>query len=410
MKKILLALALIIIPTTSFGQIKLGIERLREMDFKPLQGKRVGLITNPTGVDQRMRSTVDILFHAEGVKLVALFAPEHGVRGDIPAGKIVEGTKDSGTGVPVRSLYGNGYKPTPEMLRDIDVIVFDIQDNGSRSYTFISTMGLAMEAAAENNKEFMVLDRPNPLGGLKVEGSGVEEGFFSFVSKYNIPYIHGLTVGELAKLLNEEGMLKNGVKCKLRVITMAGWKRSMSWDKTGLHWVPTSPHIPTWETAYYYPITGMVGELGTLQIGIGYTLPFQLFAADWITSAERLAIALNKHRLPGVLFRPIHYTPFYGSGKDKSIHGVQVHITDLQRAILTTIPFYVLQELHKLYPSQSPLAKATQSRINVFDKVMGSSRIREEFIKGGYNAAAVRGTWDATGSWFLPIREKYLLY
>lgn len=408
--KLFLVIASLLSSTMVSSQIKLGIENLRSSGFAILKGKRVGLITNPTGVDQNMQSTVDILHTAEGVRLTALFAPEHGVRGDIAAGAIVAGTKDSGTGVTVHSLYGNGYKPKPEMLTDVDVLVFDIQDIGSRSYTFISTMGLAMEAAAENGKEFIVLDRPNPLGGVKVEGNGVSQGFFSFVSKYNIPYIHGMTVGELAKLLNEEKMLKGGVKCKLTVVPISGWSRDMSWDKTGMSWIPTSPHIPSWESAYYYPITGMVGELGTLQTGIGYTLPFETFAAEWITSAEKLATSLNKIGLRGVQFRPIHYKPFYGSLKDKSIHGIHVHITDLQSSTLTLIPFYVIQEIVKLYPSRSPFASAATDRLAMFDKVMGAADIRKSFVASGCKVSSIERLWDSTGSWFLPIRKKYLLY
>lgn len=410
MRKIILIISLFIIVLSVDAQVKVGIEVLRDQNFAQLKGKRVGLITNPTGVDSRMRSTVDILHKAEGVELVALFAPEHGVRGDVAAGAMVSGTKDATTGVTVFSLYGNGYKPKPEMLKDVDVLVFDIQDIGSRSYTFISTMGLAMEAAAENGKEFMVLDRLNPLGGLKVEGSGVAQGFSSFVSKYNIPYIHGMTVGELAKLLNQEGLLRNKVKCKLTVVPMQGWSRDMNWSDCGLAWIPTSPHIPSWESAYYYPITGMIGELSTLQIGVGYTLPFQTFAAEWITKAESLAAALNRIGLKGVLFRPIHYKPFYGSNTGKDIHGVHVHITDINAAPLTLIPFYVVQELVKLYPSRSPFASAKEDRLAMFDKVIGNSSVRKAFVAAGCKVAAIEGVWDADGSWFLPMRKKYLVY
>lgn len=408
--KLTLTTFFLLVFSISNAQFRLGVETLRESGFAQLRGKRIGLITNPTGVDQKMRSTIDILNRAEGVKLTALFAPEHGVRGDVAAGAVVSGTKDATTGVVVHSLFGNGYKPKPEMLKDVDVLVFDIQDIGSRSYTFISTMGLAMEAAAENGKEFVVLDRPNPLGGVKVEGSGVVPEFSSFVSKYNIPYLHGMTVGELARLINEEKMLKGGIKCKLTVVAMQGWRRNMMWNSTGLSWVPTSPHIPSWESAYYYPITGMIGELQTLQIGIGYTLPFQIFAAEWINSAEKLAGALNDLLIPGVLFRPMHYKPFYGADKDKSIHGVQVCISDLQLAPLTMIPFYVVQELVRLYPSRSPFANATKERLNMFDKVMGSSAIRKAYVASGCKASSISGVWDTDGSWFLPIRKKYLLY
>jgi len=306
MKKIkfilLVALALFAGSTTA-QNIKTGLEALKSQNFKVLEGKRVGLITNPTGFDNNLKSTVDVLFEAKNVKLVALFGPEHGVRGDVHAGDKVENMNDPKTGLPVYSLYGKTRKATPEMLKDIDVLVYDIQDIGSRSFTYISTMGLAMEAAAENNIEFVVLDRPNPLGGNKVEGNLAEEGFISFVSQFKIPYIYGLTCGELAVMLNEENML--GKKCKLTVVKMEGWKRSMTFEQTGLQWVPSSPHIPQPISAIAYPISGILGELGYMSIGVGYTIPFQMFAAEWI-EAEKLAGKMNSYNLPGVTFRPMH--------------------------------------------------------------------------------------------------------
>ena len=222
-------------------KVKPGIEVLRDQNFDILKGKRVGLITNPTGVDSHLKSTIDILHEAEDIELVALFAPEHGVRGDVYAGDHVDNTVDPRTGVPMYSIFGKTRKPTPEMLENVDVIVYDIQDIGCRSYTFISTMGMGMIAAAENDKEFVVLDRPNPLGGNRIEGNLVEDGYVSFVSQFKIPYLYGQTPGELALMLNEEGML--GEKCKLTVIPMEGWTRNMTWDKTGLEWIPASPHI-----------------------------------------------------------------------------------------------------------------------------------------------------------------------
>ena len=223
---------------------------LKEQNFKCLEGKRVGLITNPTGVDNHMKSTIDILHEAPNVNLVALYGPEHGVRGDVHAGDHVTDIKDASTGLPVYSLYGKTRKATPEMLKDIDVLVYDIQDIGCRSFTYISTMGLAMEAAAENNKEFIVLDRPNPVGGLKIEGNLTEDDCISFVSQFKIPYLYGLTCGELAFMLNGEKMLKDGKQCKLQVVKMKGWKRKMDYTQTGLQWVPSSPHIPHPHSAF----------------------------------------------------------------------------------------------------------------------------------------------------------------
>ena len=400
--------------TQTFAQVKLGIDVLESNNFAELAGKRVGLITNPTGVNQNLRTTIDILASPEakaaGVQLTALFAPEHGVRGDIEAGLKVENVIDKKTGAMIYSLYGNGFKPKSEMLQNVDALIFDIQDIGSRSYTFISTLGMAMESAAENNIEFIVLDRPNPLGGNKVEGGSVQEGFSSFVSKYPIPYLHGLTVGELAEVYNGERMLKNGVQCKLTVVKMEGWNRSMKWDDCGLEWVATSPHIPQAKTAIHYPITGMVGELSILNIGVGYTLPFETFAAEWITDAEKLAHKLNGYKVEGVIFRPVHYRPFYGSGKGKTLHGVQVHITDLDTVPLTLLMFYVLEALHELYPSQPLISGATQSRLNMFDKVMGSRVMREKFVASGYKTSSVRDLWEGSPSWFTGIRYKYMIY
>lgn len=387
--------------------VKTGIEVLIEQDFAPLAGKRVGLITNPTGVDSNLRSTIDILHEAHQVNLVALYAPEHGVRGDIYAGSKVSNTTDAKTGIPVFSLYGKNRKPSPEMLSGIDVLVYDIQDIGCRSYTFISTMGLAMQAAAEQGIEFMVLDRPNPLGGYRVEGCPVEEGFTSFVSQYPIPYIYGLTCGELAQLLNTEGMIGNK-PCTLTVIAMKGWSRDMNFNDTGLPWVLPSPHIPEPISAFYYPMTGIAGELGTLSIGVGYTMPFQLFGAAWI-DAEQLTARLNALNLPGLHFRPIHYKPFYGYGKDQRLQGVQVHITDSDRASLSEVQFYVMQELAALYPDHKPFDNAEKARLNMIDKVCGTSQIRKLFTER-YRWEDARDYWNKGVGAFKQMSRQYYLY
>ena len=388
-------------------KVKTGIEVLIEQDFAPLAGKRVGLITNPTGVDSQLRSTIDILHEARNVNLVALFAPEHGVRGNVYAGDKVNSSTDSKTGIPVHSLYGKSRKPTAAMLKGIDVLVYDIQDIGCRSYTFISTMGLAMQAAAEQGIEFMVLDRPNPLGGYRVEGCPVEDGFTSFVSQYAIPYIYGLTCGELAQLLNDERMICPQA-CKLTVVAMKGWSRDMDYDETGLPWVLPSPHIPEPISAYYYPLSGIAGELGTISIGVGYTMPFQLFAAEWI-DAEQLAQRLNSLNLPGLAFRPIHYTPFYAMGKGTRLQGVQVHITDRDRATLSEVQFYVIQELASLYPQHKVFDQAEQSRLNMVDKVCGTSQIRQLFTRR-YRWEDARDYWNKGVGAFKQLSRKYYIY
>ena len=395
-------IALFFLPMLLFAQVKPGIEVLRDANFELLKGKRVGLITNPTGVDRNLKSTVDILFEAEGVNLVALYGPEHGVRGDIPAGEKVENQKDAKTGLPVYSLYGKTRKPTPEMLQNVDVLVYDIQDIGCRSYTFISTLGLLMQAAAEQNKEVVVLDRPNPLGGNKVEGSGVSEGYFSFVSQFDIPYIYGLTCGELAKYLNQE------IGCQLTVIPMQGWERSMKFEDTGLPWIPTSPQIPCTAAALLYPATGIIGEMGFLNIGVGYTLPFQVMAATW-ANAVQLTDALNAKNLPGIAFRPIVFKPLFGSLKGQNVQGVQIFITDYDKARLSEIQFHVIEVMHQLYPAYTLFSAETEKRNGMFDKVCGTNYIRQQFGKN-YQADDILSYWRNNEQAFKEKTAPFYLY
>lgn len=411
MKKIFLFSLLCVCSLLASAQkirVRTGIEVLKSQHFKCLEGKRIGLITNPTGVDNNMKSTIDILFEAPNVELLALYGPEHGVRGDVHAGDKVEDLKDENTGLPVYSLYGKTRKATPEMLKGIDALVYDIQDIGCRSFTYISTMGLAMEAAAENNIEFIVLDRPNPLGGLKVEGSLTEDECISFVSQFKIPYLYGLTCGELAYLLNEERMLSGGKQCKLQVIKMKGWKRKMDYTQTGLQWVPSSPHIPHPHSAAFYPVSGILGELGYVSIGVGYTIPFQMFAAAWI-DANRLAEALNKLNVPGVEFRPMYLKPFYAVGKGEQLQGVQVHLMDFQKAPLSDIQFLVMQEIASLWPERSVFEHADNKRFAMFDKVCGSKQIRTLFSKNN-RWEDVRPYWYKDVADFQKLCKKYYLY
>ena len=411
MEKLLLCalLGIMSLSTTAKApKVLIGIDMLERQNFKPLQSKRIGLITNPTGVNRYLKSTIDILHDAPNVQLVALYGPEHGVRGDIYAGAKVQDQKDEKTGLPIFSLYGKTRKATKEMLRGIDALVYDIQDIGSRSFTFISTMGLAMEAAAENGIELIVLDRPNPLGGLHVEGNMVEDDCMSFVSQFRIPYIYGLTCGELAKMLNGERMLANGVQCKLTVIKMKGWKRKMTFADTGLPWIASSPHIPQALTAWYYPTTGIVGELGYLSIGVGYTLPFQLFAASWI-DAEELANAMNAQQMPGVTFRPIHLRPFYSTGKGEQLQGIQIHITNYKTVQLTPIQFVLMQEIARLYPEHSVMEHANQQRFSMFDKVCGSKQIRQRFMLRN-QWSDIESYWNKDVKPFKILSKKYYLY
>lgn len=391
--------------TVSAQKVKTGIEVLKANNFKQLEGKRVGLVTNPTGVDNFLKSDVDILHEAANVKLVALFGPEHGVRGNVHAGDHVGNAADPTTGVPVYSLYGKSRIPSKEMLQGIDVLVYDIQDIGCRSFTYISTLGNIMKAAAENGIKVMVLDRPNPLGGEKVEGNLAEDDCLSFVSAFKIPYVYGLTPGEVALLLNGENML--GAKCDLEVVKMKGWKRKMTYDQTGLQWVLPSPHIPHASSAPYYSVSGIVGELDSISIGVGYTMPFQMFGAPWI-DAPVLAQRLNALNLPGVMFRPMYYKPFYAFGKGQDLQGVQVYLTDYRKATLTNIQFYVLQELYSLYPDHDVLAQCTK-RHAMFDKVCGSKQIRQLFMKR-HKWEDVKPYWEKDAETFKQLAKKYWLY
>lgn len=393
--------------------VKTGIEVLRDRGFDGLKGKRVGLVTNPSGVDRYLNSTVDILYNAPGVELVALYGPEHGVRGDVYAGGHVTDTKDEATGLPVYSIYGSTRKPTPEMLEGIDVMVYDIQDVGVRSYTFISTLGLVMEACGEKGIEVMVLDRPNPLGGNKIEGCYVESGFFSFVSQYEIPYIYGLTVGELAVMINEEGM-NRGQKgnqapahCKLTVIPMEGWTRDMLYEDTALPWVLPSPNIPFKETPMYYAAAGVCGELyGFMNIGIGYTLPFQVFGATWL-DPEKLKSRLESYSLPGVSFRTIYFKPFSGSQKGQLVKGLQYFFTDYESARITETQFYVMQAVAELYPDKK--AFEIISGYGLFDKVCGTDYVRTEFQKR-YDFTDIKDYWRKDEEAFRELSQRYYIY
>ena len=396
------------------AKVRPGIEVLESRGFEGLKGKRVGLVTNPSGVDRNLRSTIDILHDAKDVELVALFGPEHGVRGDAYAGDKVTDDVDPVTGVKVFSIYGKYREPSQEMLDGIDVMVYDIQDVGTRSYTFISTLGLVMRACAKKGIEVMVLDRPNPLGGLKVEGCCVEPGYYSFVSEFEIPYIYGLTVGELAIMINEEGLNRGekgyepALKCKLSVIPMDGWRRKMSYIETGLPWVLPSPNIPYPQSAVNYPSSGITGEFNNyLNIGIGYTLPFETFAAEWI-DAEALKKELDSYNLPGIAFRIIHYKPIAGSSKGKLLHGVQFYYTDYEAADITLTQFYVMQAVNRLYPEHNPF-EMSKDRIGMFDKVCGTDYVRRNFSKR-MEVSDIIDYWNKDVKKFKTFSKKYYIY
>ena len=416
MKKLsLIILSILILTGVVAAQpvVKTGIEVLRDQNFALLSGKNVGLVTNPSGVDSQMKSTIDILYNAPGVNLVALYGPEHGVRGDVYAGGKVSDSKDSATGLPVYSLYGNTRKPTSEMLKGVDVMVYDIQDVGVRSYTFISTLGLVMEACAAEGIEVVVLDRPNPLGGNKIEGSYVEQPFNSFVSQYKIPYVYGLTVGELAELINVEGLNRGQkgdqqpVKCKLTVVPMEGWSRDMLYADTGLPWVLPSPNIPFCDSPMYYAASGICGELyGFMNIGIGYTLPFQVFGATWL-DPDKLKAKLESYGLEGISFRTIWYKPFAGALKGQLVGGLQYFFTDYAKARITETQFYVMQAVAELYPDKR--AFEVVNGYGLFDKVCGTDYVRLNFGKW-YKVDDIISYWRKDEESFRALSEMYHIY
>jgi len=396
-------LCLLFVVTPLYSTPSLGIDVLQQESFQILKGKRIGLVTHPAGVNNKAIPTVSILSSAPGVKLVALYGPEHGVYGDELAGKKVDNATDPKTGLPVYSLYGKTRKPSPEMLAGIDALVVDLQDIGSRSYTYISTLALAMEACAEQGKEVIVLDRPNPLGGLRVEGPMLNPKFVSFVSQIPVSYVHGMTMGEIAKFINAE-QLKG--RCKLTVIEMKDWNRNQRGLDTGLLWIPTSPHIPKAETCFYYAATGILGEIGTINNGVGYTLPFELAGEEWINH-EVLAKAMNA-KFNSIYFRPVTYRPFYGDQKGKICRGVQIMIKDYTNAPLTELPIHIFAQIQKLHPDKD-LFKAGSDKIEMFDKVNGSDWTRQMLIKRR-SADEITAQWRKDAQAFQEIRKKYLIY
>ncbi len=389
-------------PRNKTVKVILGNENFIQKFLTLIKGKRVGLVTNPSGVDSKLHSTADVFFKNPGINLVALFGPEHGIRGAIYAGEHVSKAKDAHTGLPVFSLYGRHRQPTKQMSDSIDVFIIDIQDIGIRAYTYIYTMAEVLKAAAKYNKEVIVLDRPNPINGRAIEGNLVEKGFFSFVGLYPIPYRHGMTIGELALLFNNEFK----IHAKLKVIPMKNWRRDMFWSDTHLPWVPTSPHVPHWMTILYMGSTGTFGELHTLSEGVGYTSPFEMVGAPWIDGYQ-LAAALNKLQLPGVLFRPLYFHPYYASFKDQICQGVQLHITDPKAYHSYNTGLYIMQTVMDLYPQHTLFADS--NRVKMFNKVMGCDWITKD-LKNHIPVEDIESKWQEELQAFKKIRQKYLLY
>lgn len=378
-------------------KVELGVDRLMD-NPEILAGKRVGLITNPTGIDANMTSIVDLFHNSDDFELTALYGPEHGVRGDAQAGSTISSYIDEVTGLPVYSLYGATKKPTAEMLKDVDVLVFDIQDVGTRFYTYIYTMAYAMEAAAENGIPFVVLDRPNPQGGLRVEGPVLNPAYSSFIGLYPIPLKHGMTVGELARLFNSEYQ----IQADLEVVKMKGWKRSMLYEDTGLPFVMPSPNMPTTDTVNVYPATGLF-EGTNLSEGRGTTKPFQLIGAPYV-KAHDYAKTLNALELPGVTFRAASFTPTFSKNAGKLSHGVEVYVTEPTKFEAVKTGIAMVKTAHDLYPDEFEFLPN-----DFITKLTGNAYVKD-MILAGESLEAIMTKVDAERDAFLPIRKEYLLY
>jgi uncharacterized protein YbbC (DUF1343 family) len=376
--------------------VQLGIDRLKSLDFEPLKGKRVGLITNHTGVDSKGRLTREILHAARNVNLVCLLTPEHGLDGTELAGKYVATRTDKLTGLVAHSLYGPTRKPTPQMLKGIDTLVYDMQDIGVRSYTYISTMAKCMEAAGELGLEFVVLDRPNPLGGTRVEGPPVEQKWISFVGQIPVPYVHGMTCGELARMLNEKQWMAS--KCKLRVVTMEGWDRSMVWEDTGLRWVKTSPNIPRADSPAYYIATGIVGSLAGLETGVGGKNPFEICAAKGVDPQDFTA-SIQKLEISGVKATPC---------REGGFSGCRLSIDPHAKGNLTYLALALLGEVNRR-SSPDLFAKCPHDKLDIFFKVYGSESIREQLRKN-VPIQTIAQSWKPSVERFKSDRSAYLFY
>lgn len=385
--------------------VKVGIDRLFEPQYSGLvKNKRVGLITNHTGVDSQLSSNIKILkSHAH---LVAIFCPEHGIDGAARADEKIEHSKDR-DGIHIYSLHGETRRPTVEMLKDVDILLYDIQEIGCRSYTYISTLFYAMEEATKKGIPVVVLDRPNPMGGLVIDGPMLQEKWRSFMGYINVPYCHGMTVAELARYFNTEYK----IGCKLHIVPMEGWQRRMTFKETGLAWIPTSPYIPESDTPFFYASTGILGALGVVNIGIGYTLPFKVIGAPWI-DGYHLAEKLNEQKLPGVKFVPFYYQPFYGKFAKEQCEGVKIIITSPHIYRPLAVQYMLIGMLKSLYPAQfqAKLNQFTDADKSSFCKVNGNSEILSIITNENFIAWKLIGYDKEERSAFLEKRKKYLMY
>ncbi len=387
--------------------VKLGLEKILAEKANLLKNLRVGLICNPASVDHKFRHAADLFFQNADINLTALFGPQHGIRGDVQDNMVETGHSiDKKTGLPIYSLYSETRQPTEAMLKNLDGLVFDLQDVGCRVYTFIYTMANAMKSCAEFGKKMFVLDRPNPINGVSVEGSLLEAGHESFVGQFPIPMRHGLTVGELARYFNEEFI----INCDLTVITMDNWKRKDFYDETDAPWVMPSPNMPTVETAVVFP--GTVYFEGTeVSEGRGTTRPFEIVGAPFI-DADELAEALKSLKLPGAIFRPIHFLPTFQKYMGKDCGGVFIHVTEREvfEPVLTGLA--LLKTIFDLYPNDFSWKQTAYEYVfdrNPFDVIDGSLKTRK-FIEQKRNIKELKSSWSEDEKTFFERRKKYLLY
>lgn len=398
-------------PPEVLPPVALGIDVLEERKFDAVAGKRIGLLTHRPGVNRRGVSTVDVLHRAPGVKLVALFGPEHGLDGQVKAGDRVGDARHPGTGLPVYSLYGKSRKPSKEMLQGLDALVIDLQDIGSRSYTFISAMRYTMEACFENGVEVVVLDRPNPLGGLKVDGPPLDAELISYVGAFRVPYVHGLTMGELARMAKEApGVLavpdKVRERGRLTVIPMRGWTRAMRWPETGLKWIPTSPNIPDFDAAVGYAMTGLGCEYSGWKWGIGDKYPFRGIGFPKKKPDEIIA-ALKKYKIPGIAF-----TKRPGNGSDgKAMTGVYVEVTDWEAWRPTELSFYMHKQA-AAWSAKNPFARLTEKEERSFNIHVGSLAWFKALKRDGarVHVPTFIDNWAGRAKIYQDNSRKYWLY
>ena len=381
-----------------------GVEVLVDAYAARLEGKRVGILTNPSGVDRAMVSTIDRVRALPGVNVARLFAPEHGLRGGLAAGEMVKGGKDPVSGLPVVSLHGASRRPSPGDLKDLDIVLYDIQDVGHRTYTFVSSLTYLMEACEEAGVAVWVLDRPEPMGGKHFGGPMLDKANVSFIGVHDVPQVYGMTPGEWARLIQRE----RTPRLELSVVPMRGWRRGMTYGELGWVWVPPSEHIPRWESSFFYAMTGTLGELGVVSEGVGTPLPFEQIGAPWI-DARKLARALNRAGLDGVKFRPTTFRPRYGAYQGQTCFGVQIHLTDHETCKPYRVSDLILTTLARDYAGRELFKPGSNDRYRMFLKAVGDGLFANA-LSSGDGFETYRGRARARLEAYARRRQAVLIY